>query len=66
MTAHKQPKLIRIVTSFFAIAFLLWTLGSSTFLNASQEFVKENLNRASNVSKQISAQLNLIANHIMR
>ena len=66
MPTQKPPTLFRIITSFAAFSFLVWTLSSSTFLDASADFVDKGLAKAKNASDRSSAIMSLLADHIIR
>ena len=66
MTTQKPPTLFRTITSLAAFCFLLWTLSSSTFLDASANFVEKKLDVVKEIRDRTSTQLHLAANHIMR
>ena len=56
----------RWLTSVAAMGFLLWTLSSSTFLNAFATFVEKKLNAVKEIWDRTAEQLDLAASHIMR
>ena len=66
MTTQNLPRLFRVITSFAAFSFLLWTLSSSTFLDATATFVEKKLDVVKEIRDRTAKQLNLAANHIMR
>ncbi len=57
---------LRQLTSVAAMGFLLWTLSSSTFLNATATFVEKKLNAVKEIKDRTAEQLSLAASHIMR
>ena len=66
MPTQKPQTLLRSIASFAAFSFLLWTLSSSTFLDATATFVEKKLDVVTKIRDRTAEQLNLAANHIMR
>ena len=67
MTTRKPPTLFRIITSFVAFSFLVWTLSSSTFLDASADLVDKSLSGLKNASDQtLTRMISLSTDHIIR
>ena len=65
MTTQNLPRLFRIITSFAAFSFLMWTLSSSTFLDTSADLVDKGLTKVKNASDRSSAIMSLLADHMI-
>lgn len=66
MYFNELNTLFRRVASVAAIGFLLWTLSSSTFLNASSTFVKHRLNTVKEFWDQTAGHLESMTQHLLR
>ena len=66
MSTQEPPALLPSIASFAAFSFLLWTLSSSTLLDATATFVEKKLDVVKEIRDRTAKQLNLAANHIMR
>ena len=66
MTAKERLRLFRCFTSVVAMGFLLWTLSSSTFLDASTAFVAKKLDSVKKLNDSTAQQVSLLAQHFMR
>jgi len=66
MPAHKHFTIFRRFTSVAAMGFLLWTLSSTTFLDASSTFVDKKLNTMKKLSDRTTQQVEMMFLHCMR
>jgi len=66
MLAHNRSTIFGRFTSVAAMGFLLWTLSSTTFLDASATFVEKKLNSVKKLSDQTTQQMEMLLHHCMR
>jgi hypothetical protein len=66
MLSQETKTLFGRFTSVVAIGFLAWTLTSSTFLDASANFVDKKLDTAKELSDRTTQQLEMLFLHCMR
>ena len=66
MHFNDRTTLFRRFTSVAALGFLLWTLSSSTFLNASSTFVEKNLNTVKEFRDRTAGHLESVTQHLLR
>ena len=66
MTALKRTTIFGRFTSVAAMGFLLWTLSSTTFLDASSTFVDRKLNTVKKLSDRTTQQVEMLLQHFMR
>lgn len=66
MLAHQHSTHFRRFTSVAAIGFLLWTLSSATFLDASSNFVERKLYTLKKLSDRTTQQVEMMFLHGMR
>jgi len=66
MPAHKRTTIFGRFTSVAAMGFLLWTLSSTTFLDASATFVERKLNTVKKLSDRTTQQVEMLLLRYMR
>ncbi len=66
MSAHKRSTVFSQFSSVVAMGFLLWTLSSSTFLDASSCFVERRLNSVKKLSDQTTQKIEMLLLHCIR
>jgi hypothetical protein len=63
MKNQENPSLFQCLCSYLALVTLVWALSSPSFFDTGCRMVR---NGFENVSDQVSAQLNLVANQMIR
>ena len=66
MPALKHSTIIGRFTSVAAMGFLLWTLSSTTFLDASTTFVERKFHTVKKLSDRTTQQMEMLLHHCMR
>ena len=66
MYFNERITIFRRVTSVAAFGFLLWTLSSSTFLDASSTFVEKKLNTVKEFRDRAAVHLESVTQHLLR
>ena len=66
MLAHQHSTIFGRFTSVAAMGFLLWTLSSSTFLDASSTFVERKLTAVKKLSDRTTREVEMLLQHCMR
>ncbi len=66
MLAHKYSTVVGRFTSVVAVGFLLWTLGSPTFSNASVKLVQRKLQTVQKLGDRTAQQLDMLFHFCLR
>jgi hypothetical protein len=63
---NQKPSVLRGVLSLAAFCFLLWTLASPTFLDASSGVARKSLDYINQLSSRAESKITSMSLHVMR